>query len=176
MKTPSSLPPIAIVVSRYNERVTGALCRGATETYLEAGGEPGLLATIDAPGAFELTGLCLHAARSGLYAGVVALGCIVRGDTRHDRYLAAAVAQGLTGVTLATGIPVAFGVLTVEKAEQAEARAGGSKGNKGCEAMSALLASIGAMRAIEAASRVGQPGLVYALDHQRADKTAGAGR
>ncbi|MBX3322481.1 MAG: 6,7-dimethyl-8-ribityllumazine synthase [Phycisphaeraceae bacterium] len=172
MHAAQSQPPVAIVVSRYNERVTGVMCAGAVEAYRNAGGDPAMLGIIDAAGSFELTGICLHAARSGLYAGVVALGCIIQGQTRHDEHLAAAVAQGLTGVTLATGVPVAFGVLTVRDTGQAEARAGGDKGNKGAEAMTALLESVGAVRAIEMASRIGRPGLVHALSSVRTDKTA----
>jgi 6,7-dimethyl-8-ribityllumazine synthase len=87
-------------------------------------------------------------ASSGRYDGVIALGCLIRGETRHDRYIAEAVAHGLIGVTVQTGVPVAFGVLTVDHAKQAKARAGGTKGNKGGEAAAALLETILVKRSI----------------------------
>ncbi|MCB9846584.1 MAG: 6,7-dimethyl-8-ribityllumazine synthase [Phycisphaeraceae bacterium] len=156
MSDPSP-PPVALVVSRYHGLVTERLCEGARRVYASQNRDESTLGIIDAPGAFELTALCLHAARSGLYAGIVALGCIVRGETNHDRVLADAVAQGLTAVTLQTGVPVALGVLTVDNDAQALARAGGDQGNKGEEAMNALLDTLRACRAIDAAARAGTP-------------------
>lgn len=137
-------PRVAVVVSRYNDTVTGALQQGALAEYGSAGGDPASVEVIDAPGAFELSFLSYSAAASGRFDGVLAIGCIVKGETSHDRYLAEAVANGLTNASLLTGVPIAFGVLTVDTAEQALARAGGDKGNKGAEAMSALLATIAA--------------------------------
>jgi 6,7-dimethyl-8-ribityllumazine synthase len=161
-----SQPPIAIMVSRYNESVTSALVKGAVDEYVARGGKRDAVAVFDAPGSFELTHLSSVAAGTGRYAGVVALGCLIHGETRHDRYIAAAVANGLTEVSLRTGIPVAFGVLTTETAKQARARSGGRKGNKGREAMAAVLDSI----AVAAAIRGGNAGRLAA---QRPDK-AGA--
>ena|SRR5215831_13615732 len=141
-------PPIAIVVSRYNASITDRLVEGAREEYAARAGEPDLLAIFDAPGSYELPTLVLTAAETGRYRGVLALGCLIRGETRHDRYIADAVAHGLMQVSLQTGIPVAFGVLTVENGKQARARAGGEKGNKGREAMAALLDTLASMDAI----------------------------
>ncbi len=93
----------------------------------------------EAPGSFEVPGIAMAAAKSGKFGAVVALSCIIRGETRHDRYLAQAVANGLMAVSTATGVPVGFGVLTVESVKQARERAGGKKGNKGAEAMAAAL-------------------------------------
>ena len=84
----------------------------------------------------------MAAADSGRFAGVVALGCIIKGETRHDEYLAHAVTQGLANISLVTGVPVGLGVLTVNNAHQARDRAGGRMGNKGAECMEALLNSI----------------------------------
>lgn len=81
-------------------------------------------------------------ARSGKVRGVLALGCIIKGETDHDRYIAQAVAEGLVNLTLLTGVPAAFGVLTVNTIEQAKERSGGALGNKGAEAMDALLDTI----------------------------------
>ncbi len=138
--TPS--PRVAIIVSRYNESITTPLLDAAAAAFAQKGGRPEDLDVFDAPGAYELTALSAAAARTGRYAGIVALGCVIRGETRHDRYICDAVAHGLTQVTLATGIPVAFGLLTTENAAQARARAGGRHGNKGAEAMEALLATL----------------------------------
>ena len=150
-----SAPAVAIVVSRYNDAVTRRLEAGAREAYLRRGGEATQLGIIDAPGAYELVALADAAARSGMYRGVCALGCIVKGQTRHDEYLAHAVAQGLMRITLDRQVPVAFGVLTVEEMEQAIARAGGDEGNKGAEAMAALLDTLAGIDAISQASSPG---------------------
>lgn len=138
-------PAIAVVVSDYNASITGPLLVGACAAYQDAGGSADKLHVLRAPGAFELVGLCLHAAQNLPVAGVVALGCIIQGDTIHDRVLADAVAGGLVGVTLRTGKPVSFGVLTVATPRQALERAGGKHGNKGTEAVMAVLFSLAAM-------------------------------
>jgi 6,7-dimethyl-8-ribityllumazine synthase len=137
-------PAVAIVVSRYNASITDKLLEGARKAFAASGG--GELAVIDAPGAFELPALSLAAARTGRFAGIVALGCLIKGETSHDRYIAEAVSQGLVNVTLATGVPVTFGVLTVDSPDQARARAGGEHGNKGADAMSAVLEVIGIVK------------------------------
>jgi 6,7-dimethyl-8-ribityllumazine synthase len=147
-------PPLAIIVSRYNASITDALVQGAQEEYLHRGGQASALAVFDAPGTYELPTLAQAAAETGRYRGIVALGCVIRGETRHDRYISQAVANGLMQVSLQSGIPVAFGVLTVESAKQARARAGGEKGNKGREAMAAVLDTVAAVEAI----RGGKPG------------------
>ena len=141
---------------------------GAVAAYERAGGDRGQLGLIDAPGAFDLTGICAAAAGSGLYKGIVALGCVIKGETRHDRYINDAVANGLTAITVKTGVPVAFGLLTVETREQAVERAGGSLGNKGEDAMVALLETIAAIAAIEAGGY--NPGLEYRLGVTPHDK------
>lgn len=144
----SRLPAIAVVVAQYNASVTNRLRDGALEAYVEAGGDPGDVAVVEAPGSFELPALCLAAARTGRFAGVVALGCVIQGETRHNQHIADAVAHGLIGVTLQTGIPTTFGVITAETAGQAYARAGGREGNKGTESMHAVLETIAAARAL----------------------------
>lgn len=166
------VPTLAIVVSRYNAGVTGRMLRGAVEAYEGAGGRADELTIVEAPGAFELPALALAAARSGRYAGVLAIGCIIRGETNHDEVIAHAVAGGLTGVTLQTGVPVCFGVLTVGSVEQAMARAGGEWGespNKGREAMQALLETV---RASWALGEPHEPGLRVALRASTPDKSS----
>jgi 6,7-dimethyl-8-ribityllumazine synthase len=149
---------VAIVVSRYNASVTDRLLAGAREAYARRGGDPGGPAVLHAPGTFELPAICQAAAETGRFRGVVALGCLIRGQTRHDRYIAGAVAHGLVSVSLATGVPVTFGVLTVEDAQQAMERAGGSKGNKGADAMEAVLDTIATIDALASGeSLTGRP-------------------
>ncbi len=129
---------VAIVVSRYNAWVTDRLLVGAVEAYERLGGDRSALVVLPAPGAFELPALAGAAFRSGEIDAVVTLGCLIRGETQHDRVIADAVASSLAQISATMG-PVGFGLLTVETAEQAEARAGGAYGNKGAEAMEAAL-------------------------------------
>ena len=98
----------------------------------------------------------------------MALGCLIRGETRHDRYIAEAVAHGLMQVSVQTGVPCGFGLLTVESGKQARARAGGDKGNKGAETMSAVLETIASIGAI----KEGRPPVLESNDDERPDKAA----
>ncbi|MFI4893451.1 MAG: 6,7-dimethyl-8-ribityllumazine synthase [Phycisphaerales bacterium JB058] len=161
MKPPS---PIAIVVSRYNRSVTSRLFEAARAEIERRGVPADQIAVIDAPGAFELTALSNAAARSRAYKGVVALGCLIHGETLHDRYIADAVAQGITRITIETGIPVAFGLITAETADHASARSGGAKGNKGEEAAAALMDTLTSMDAIARAVAQGRPCEVERLE------------
>lgn len=138
---------IAIVVSRYNESITTPLLAGALDVLATSG--QATVCVFQCPGAFELPVLCMHAASSGRFDGIVALGCVVKGETTHDLHIASAVSHGLTHSMLMYGVPVAFGVLTVDTQAQAKARAGGRLGNKGAEAMSALFETLDALAAIE---------------------------
>lgn len=141
---------IGMAVSRYHERITTALREAAERAFLDAGGSRQDLHVEPAPGAFELTAVCRALAARGDLDAVVAVGCIIAGETRHDRYLAAAVAHGLTGITVQTGVPVCFGVLTCDSLAQARARAGGAKGNKGAEAMAAAIETALTVRGLRA--------------------------
>lgn len=145
--SPEARPP-AVVVSRYNGSITGRLLEGALREVERRRGSRADVAVFDAPGAFELPVIAHAAAASGKYSCVVALGCLVRGETSHDRYIAEAVANTLAEASIRTGVPIAFGVLTVDTPEQAEARAGGRKGNKGAEAMAAALDAAAVVAAI----------------------------
>jgi 6,7-dimethyl-8-ribityllumazine synthase len=138
----------AIVISRFNANVTDRLLAGATACLEEHGARDDDVDIFSVPGAWELPVTALHAARSG-YAAVIAIGCVIRGDTPHFDYVAGGAAQGLAQVSVQTGVPVVFGVLTTENLEQALDRAGGKAGNKGWEAaltaleMADLLARMG---------------------------------
>ncbi len=130
---------VAIVVSRFNEDVTRRLLAGAEAALREHGIPATSVDVFWAPGAFELPVLAEAAAETGRYRAIVALGCVIRGETPHFEYVAGEAARGLGNVALAHRIAVGFGVLTTENEEQALARAGGSAGNKGFEAAEAAL-------------------------------------
>src|SRR5919106_5186214 len=107
----------AVVVSRFNHEVTDRLLAGARAGLIEHGARADDVDIFSVPGAFELPVTALHAARAG-YAAVIALGCVIRGDTPHFEYVAGGAAQGLAKVSVDTGVPIVFGVLTTEDLEQ----------------------------------------------------------
>lgn len=149
---------VAVVVSRYNRWITDRLESGAREEHARLTSGAGSVLVLEAPGSFELPVIALAAARTGTFDAVVCLGCIIRGETSHDRHIASAVAQGIAQVSIETGVPVAFGVLTVDNADQAEARAGGAMGNKGAEAMAAALATASEIARVRGAAGACQRG------------------
>lgn len=124
----------AILASRWNARVTEALIEGARKAMADHGVNEDAVDVFRVPGAWELSLLAARLAATGGYAGIVALGCVVRGDTRHFEHVADGCSEGLMDVAMEFGLPVANGVLAVDRVEDAEARAGGSHGNKGEEA------------------------------------------
>jgi 6,7-dimethyl-8-ribityllumazine synthase len=130
---------IAVVVSKFNHFVTDRLQSAALEALASSGVAPGDVTLIRVPGAFEIPLAAQHAAETGRFDAIVCLGCLIRGETPHFEYLSSAVAQGLTVAAGATGVPIAFGVLTTNSAEEALARAGEGPGNKGHEAAVAAL-------------------------------------
>lgn len=136
---------VAILVSQYNERVTARLLDGALACCRAAGCPDGEIDVVWLPGAFELGGAAAVAAGSGRYVAIVALGCVVRGETAHFDFVAGEAARGCSEVAVHHGLPVAFGVLTTETMEQSLERAGGSAGNKGHEAAEAALRTADAM-------------------------------
>jgi 6,7-dimethyl-8-ribityllumazine synthase len=142
---------VAIIVSRYNEVVTGKLLAGARECCRRAGIPDDQLDVIWVPGAFELGGVAVAAARSGRYAALVALGAVIRGDTPHFDFVAGETSRQLGSVVIETGVPVGFGLLTTEDLDQALARAGGAAGNKGEEACEAALRAADVIRQLREA-------------------------
>lgn len=136
---PRAVGPVAILVSRYNELVTTKLLEGARTCCREAGLGAADVDVIWTPGAFELPAVAAAAAATGRYAGIVALGAVVRGETAHFDFVAGEAARGLADVSVRFALPVAFGVLTVDTMQQALDRAGGAAGNKGYEAAAAAL-------------------------------------
>ena len=134
---------VAIVAARFNDFIVSSLLKGATASWVERGGRADDLFVARVPGAFELPVAARKLAASGRYDAVVALGCVIRGDTPHFDYVAGECARGLTIASLETGVPIAFGVLTVNTTEQALERAATTGGNKGSEAMLTALEMAG---------------------------------
>ena len=130
---------VAIVAARFNDLIVSSLLKGARNAWLERGGDAECLLVVRVPGAFELPVVARRLAGSGRYDAIVALGCVIRGDTPHFDYVAGECARGLQQAALESGVPVAFGVLTVETLEQALERAATGAGNKGAEAMECAL-------------------------------------
>jgi 6,7-dimethyl-8-ribityllumazine synthase len=130
---------VGIVVSRYNGEITNRLLDGAMAALEDAGVTRDRLDVMAVPGAFELPLGAMALAKTRRYSCVVAVGCVIRGDTPHFDYVCSEAASGLQLAGLETGVPVAFGVLTCDTEEQAEARAGGEHGNKGAEAARSAL-------------------------------------
>ena len=125
---------IAIVVSRFNDFITDRLLDGAREALREQGVDDDAVELLRVPGAFEIPIAAQRIAETGRVAAVVCLGCLIKGATPHFEHIASACAHGITAAAAATGIPMAFGVLTVNSLEQAYERAGPGDANKGREA------------------------------------------
>ncbi|MFC3714874.1 6,7-dimethyl-8-ribityllumazine synthase [Luteimonas soli] len=123
----------AIIASRWNPRISDALVAGARETFASHGVAEDAVDVVRVPGAWEIPAVAARIAAGGGYAAIIALGCVIRGDTRHFEHVADRCADGLMRVALDYRLPVANGVLAVDEQEDAERRAGGSHGNKGEE-------------------------------------------
>jgi 6,7-dimethyl-8-ribityllumazine synthase len=141
------LRPVAIVVSRFNGEVTGRLLDRALEELEELGVGRSVVTVMPVPGAFELPLAAMALAKTRKYACVVALGCVIRGETPHFDFVAGEAASGLQLAALETGVPVAFGVLTTETLEQAEARL-----DKAAEAVRSALEMADAFTQLRAAA------------------------
>ncbi|MFO8057330.1 MAG: 6,7-dimethyl-8-ribityllumazine synthase [bacterium] len=129
----------AVVVSRFNDFITGKLMEGCLDGLARHGAEDDDISVIKVPGSFEMPVIVKKLARSGDYDAVIALGAIIRGSTPHFEYVAAEATKGIAQAMLETGVPVAFGVITSDTIEQAVERAGTKSGNKGYDAaMSAI--------------------------------------
>ena len=130
---------VAIVASRFNEFIVGKLIEGANDTLVRHGCSDDDIDLIWVPGAYEIPLIAKKLADSGKYDNVICLGAVIRGATTHYDYVCNEVSKGIASVSLESGIPVMFGVLTTENIEQAIERAGTKAGNKGAEvAMAAI--------------------------------------
>jgi 6,7-dimethyl-8-ribityllumazine synthase len=123
-----------IVVSRFNDFITKALLEGALDALRRHGAEESRVTVAWVPGSVEIPIAAQALAKSGRYDALITLGCVIRGATSHYDHVASAVTSGVSRVALESGLPVAFGVLTVESIEQGIERAGSKAGNKGAEA------------------------------------------
>jgi len=132
----------ALVASRFNDFIVDRLIGGCVDYLLRHGAVREDLTLVRVPGAFELPLVTRRLAQSGKYDGIVCLGAVIRGSTPHFDYVAAEVSKGLASVSLETGLPVGFGVLTTDTLEQAIERAGSKAGNKGVDAAAATLETI----------------------------------
>jgi 6,7-dimethyl-8-ribityllumazine synthase len=139
---------VAIVASRFNGEITNQLLESALDELDEAGVRREAVTVMPVPGAFELPLAAMALAKTRRYACVVALGCVVRGETPHFDFIASEAASGLQLAALETGVPVAFGVLTVDVVEQAEARV-----SKGAEAVRTALEMADAFAQLRASAR-----------------------
>lgn len=141
-----------IVVSRFNDLITGRLLEGALDALERHGAEPSAVDVAWVPGAFEIPLVARRFALSGRYQAVICLGALIRGATPHFDYLAGAVTGRIADAGLEGGLPVVYGVLTTDNIEQAIERAGTKAGNKGYEAavtaveMASLLTQLGELR------------------------------
>lgn len=132
----------ALVATRFNDFVVDRLVGGAVDYLIRHGASRDDLTIVRIPGAFEMPVVCKRLAASGRYAGILALGAVIRGATPHFDFVASEASKGLAHVALESGVPVGFGLLTTDNLEQAIERAGSKGGNKGVEAASALLETI----------------------------------
>ncbi|MAK90022.1 MAG: 6,7-dimethyl-8-ribityllumazine synthase [Oceanospirillaceae bacterium] len=140
----------AIVVGRWNAFVVESLLEGAVDSLMRHGVEESNITIIRAPGAFEIPLVVKKAADCGKYDAVIALGAVIRGGTPHFEYVAGECVKGLASVSLDAGIPVSFGVLTVDTIEQAVERSGTKAGNKGEEAAMSAFEMVALLKAMEA--------------------------
>jgi 6,7-dimethyl-8-ribityllumazine synthase len=137
---------VGIVASRFNQFITGKLVEGALDALKKLGAEEADIAVYKVPGAFEIPFLAKKLALSKKVDGIVCLGTIIRGDTPHFDYLSAEVTKGLAQISLEDGVPVAFGILTVETIEQGIERAGTKAGNKGWDAAFSLIETLNLLK------------------------------
>lgn len=142
----ASTARFALVVGRFNSFVVESLLSGAVDVLKRHGVSEKNLTVIRVPGAFEIPLAVQHAAKGGQYDAVIALGAVIRGGTPHFEYVASECTKGLGQISLATGLPVAFGILTVDSIEQAIERSGTKAGNKGEEAALTALEMVSLLR------------------------------
>jgi 6,7-dimethyl-8-ribityllumazine synthase len=137
---------VGLVVGRFNSFIVDHLVNGAIDTIARHGGDVDNIVKVMVPGAFEIPLAVQKMAKSGKYDAIIALGAVIRGGTPHFDYVAGECVKGIGQVQLNTGVPVAFGVLTVDSIEQAIERAGTKAGNKGEECTLAAIEMVNVMK------------------------------
>lgn len=140
---------IGIVAARFNEFIVSKLIGGCEDTLLRHGVRPEDISLVWVPGAFEIPLVAAKMAKSGKYDAVIALGAVIRGSTSHYDYVCAEVSKGIAAVSLESGVPVMFGVLTTDTIEQAIERAGTKAGNKGADCAQGAIEMVDLIRALE---------------------------
>jgi len=141
---------IGIVISSFNQEITSGLLKGALACLSEHGVSVKQQDIVEAPGAFEIPLMAQTLANTSRFDGVVCLGCIIKGDTAHFEYISLAASSGLMQASLATRIPLSFGILSTYNEKQAKTRSRDNANNKGREAAAACMAAIVAIRQINA--------------------------
>ena len=139
---------VGIVISRFNEFITSRLLGGAMDGLERHGVSEESVSVAWVPGAFEIPVVASRMAKSGLYDAVICLGAVIRGSTGHYEYVCSEVSKGIAQVSLSTGVPVLFGILTTDNLEQAIERAGSKAGNKGYECALDAIEMVNLMRSL----------------------------
>ena len=139
---------VAVVASRFNELLAERLLEGALDTLERRGVSSADIAVVRVPGAFEIPTAVAHLARSGRWDAVVCVGAVVRGETPHFEWVAGEAARGIAKLAVETGVPVLFGIVTVDTVEQALDRVGGKHGNRGADAAAAAIEMAHVTRAL----------------------------
>ncbi|SHI71157.1 6,7-dimethyl-8-ribityllumazine synthase [Malonomonas rubra DSM 5091] len=137
-----------LIVSRFNSFICDRLLEGALDALTRHGADDAQLTVVRVPGAFEIPLVAKKMAGSGKYDAVIALGAVIRGGTPHFDYVCAEVSKGVASVSIDSGVPVSFGVLTTDSVEQAIERAGTKAGNKGAEAALSAIEMVNLMGAV----------------------------
>jgi 6,7-dimethyl-8-ribityllumazine synthase len=138
----------ALVVSRFNSFICDRLLEGALDTLKRHGANESDLTVVKVPGAFEIPLVAKKLAGSGKYDALICLGAVIRGGTPHFEYVSSEVTKGVASVSLDTGVPISFGVLTTDSVEQAIERAGTKAGNKGSEAAMSTIEMVNLFKAL----------------------------
>ncbi len=139
----------AIVASRFNDFIVDRLIAGATDALVRHGVDAARITVVRVPGSFEIPVACSKIAAKGKADAIIALGCVIRGATPHFDHVAGEVSKGVASVSLSTGVPIAFGVLTTDTIEQAIERAGTKMGNKGWDSALSAIEMVSLLRALE---------------------------
>ena len=142
-----------VVVSEWNDEITGALEKGCLKVLKEKGAKKDNIHVVHVPGSFELPGGAVMLVKNKKLDAVICLGCVIKGETRHDEYINSAVSQGLVNLNIALNKPVIFGVLTTENLQQAKDRAGGKHGNKGAEAAATAIKMVSLQKELQKPSK-----------------------
>jgi 6,7-dimethyl-8-ribityllumazine synthase len=137
---------IGIVLSRFNQFISGRLLEGALDALQRLGAQEDNISIFKVPGSFEIPLVAKKIALAKKVDGIIALGALIRGDTPHFDFLGAEVTKGLAQISMEDGVPIAFGVLTVDTIEQGIERAGSKAGNKGTDSVFALVETLNLIR------------------------------